>query len=157
MLGSSKKEEEAAAQKIKERRAEAYKKISADDLAQFDDVSNPLTKKTEAEKKADIEKTKSRTGYTTILLRQGKINKDIAILALIISLFCYASHSVGQMEKFSFSAIVEVVVAMVGGVLAVVWKLHTPPGKLTKKLAARANKSEDDLDDWGNTIDNSRR
>jgi len=92
-----------------------------------------------------------KTGKTTLLYRQVQMNRDLAILALIIAIAAMIGYSVKGFE-FSISSVLQIIGEILGGAIVVGWKLYTPQGKLTKTLSAKANKPQEELDEWGRTI-----
>jgi hypothetical protein len=89
-------------------------------------------------------------GRTTLLYRQVRLNRDLAILSLIIAttaLFGYTIRGDFTLQKLAHAA-----GEIIAIVILILWKIHTPQGKLSSTLSARANKKEEDLDEWGRTI-----
>jgi len=146
---------------------EGYRKISADETGEFakefliEEVApdpDP-NKKTPDQIKQDLKHTRRKTGRTTLLYRQVKFNTDLTVLLIIMSCFSLLGYFVAIFKMGVIEEVIEVgvvdfikiVVALVSGLLAVLWKLHIPQGKLTRRLSSKANKQEHEVDDWGRT------
>lgn len=119
-----------------------------------------LKKKTQEEKEKDIEKLRPKPNRTTLLVRQITINKDLAILALIIASFSLLGYFFASVQlgfsldslKTFLKVLPELVITFIAGLFAVIWKLHTGPGKLVRHLSTKANKKPEEVDNWGRTI-----
>lgn len=109
-------------------------------------------KKTREELLEDIESTRTSVGKSTLLYRRVRLNTDLAVIAIIIAAAGFAGFSIKEFNWGSFSNYLEAIVGIIATVIAVIWKLHTPPGKLAKACISRGQKEEDEVDQWGRSI-----
>lgn len=109
-------------------------------------------KKTREELLADISSTRTSVGKSTLLYRQVRLNTDLAVIAIIVAVAGFAGFSIKDFQWSSFSNYIEAVLGILATVIAVIWKLHTPPGKLSKACISRGQKAEDEVDQWGRSI-----
>src|SRR3990172_4674456 len=128
-----------------------------------------------------IDDMKELETKTSLLVRIGtffRLNKDLAILILLAVSFtvfgyilaCIKYGLTAEQIRLSLSLFVEFVVSLLAAVGATIWKIVTPPGVLTtsvyekiemratrakerqKRILAKRQEREKDIDPWGKSI-----
>lgn len=141
-----------------------FKRIDSKELSSFltpEPTQTPgLKKRTEAQKKAENDKTRGQTGITTILARQAKYNKDLLLLALtvffslfsgvLLGIICVgvAHDEVGVSVLTVFAQLLTLFISLVSAIA----KVYTKQGVISQKLCERVEKDPENLDSWGRTI-----
>ena len=119
-----------------------------------------LRKRSADEQKEEIEQGRTKTSKTTLVYRNVKRNPDILLLILVILTcvalgYCIARVKFGvtaEQIKTGIGDFVSILGAIIAAIIAVIGKLHTAQGPISKAMSGTANKDESQLDQWGRTI-----
>ena len=139
---------------FKKNNEEGYKATPSEEISSFISGANGELpkKKSPEELMKDIRSTRSSAGRTTLLYRQVNLNRDLAILALIIACAALAGFLMRGFNYKEFSDYLFVTASILGCAMSVIWKMHTPPGKISKDCIKKGQKGEDEVDAWGRSV-----
>jgi hypothetical protein len=136
--------------------AEGVKKFLAPELPKKE-----LPKKTQEERTKEAKDvTERRTSCTKFLYRQLRYNPDIILLIALCVLFAFLGYCLAYVHlaftaeqiKVGIKDFFEILVTIAGCFVAFVWKLYTPPGRLTEKLNNKEKDEDKQVDEYGLTV-----
>lgn len=110
-----------------------------------------LTKKSDEEKKLDVEHSKTKRSITTIMYRSLKLNLDIFQLVIISITFLFSGYLLGSYcngTNYTSATIIDFMGTLGAGIGIFIWRLYTPQGAICNEL----NKIGNNIDTDGKTI-----
>lgn len=129
---------------------------AAELMTEFDKFS--LKKKTDEEKRQEIEQNRPKSGTTTQLYRRMKLNLDITLTLVFALSVAAATCSVVVVILLKFSWLVLGIFAALAALASLasyfsfIWYLHAPVGLTRKQYIQAGSRDEKQLDSSGRTI-----
>ncbi len=120
------------------------------------EISKLPAKKTKEELLEDIKATKVPIGKTTLLYRRVRLNTDLALIGLIVAFAGLTGFSLKGFQWNRFLDYAHIVISAVLTVIAVIWRIHTPPGMISQSCIDRGQKGKGEVDAWGKSITGPR-
>ena len=117
----------------------------------MEEGNDTLQKRTDSEMLAENKKTRSEIGKTTLLYRKIRLNTDLALFSLSMSMACLFGYA---MKNFSFcwGDLLTLISSLVTGYFSSSFYFHSQPGSLRTRLISRGNKKQSQLDCFGRSL-----
>lgn len=129
-----------------------------DAVLEFTSGKNPMARKSEIEKKEEINKIKP--GILIMAFRNIRLNFDIVLYFVAAFCFVFLGYSLAFIRlswsveaiKVSISDFIAIITSIVIGTCTFIGSILVPIGKLRESLESQVNKDSAKLDSYGRTI-----